>query len=455
MVGVLSLLAVPLAVAGPDSSQPATRPATRPALARAEQAVVTVPHHDPEAALTFGAADAPVTVTLYLQLTGSNSDVAMRTLRLVREFSNDHPKRMRIMVVTVPPTSDRLTFVVAVREALAQHGVERFLAGIAVRTRPTEEALLAIASDVGLNPDGFRQAWRQHRFDDAIRADYHEWRRNFPNSSATVSAVVGEYRLDMGPTFIESRVWPLVGATYDRIRDWQARGIAPDAVQAGLQIRQADQAHPLTIAPPRSRDPVRGSLIKLPLNLAELPTLGSPNADIPIVVLCDLASAPCASQLQAAAEIQKRYSDRVRVVWAPLFTPQLIANATIADAALCAHRFGSGIEWINEQAARSARTMFRAAGSDGVAEVDAVANLLGIGAGKLAHCRAVMAGTATNISLALHRQGLVTSPSVVIGGRLAVSTGLRPSDLDALVREQLETGWLDVLRPSWATTSRP
>ena len=450
MVAVFSLLAVQRAAAGTDVAQPATRQPLRPVLAKADQAVVTVQHHDPEAALTFGAADAPVTVTLFLQLTGTNSDVAVRTLRLIRDFSNDHPKRMRIVVITVPSSDDRLTFVASVREALAQGGVERFLANFNVRTRPTEEVLLTVATEIGLNPDGFRQAWRQRRFDDAIRADYNEWRRNFPNSGATVSAVVGEFRLDMGPTFLESRVWPLVVATYERIRDWQARGVTADAVQAGLQIRHADKAHQFTIAPPRSKDPIRGRLVTLPLSLAELPTLGSPAADIPIVVLCDLASAGCASQLQTAAEVQKRYSERVRVVWAPLFTPQLIANATIADAALCAHSFGSGIEWINEQAARSARTMFRTAGNDGVAEIDAVAAILGIGTGKLAHCRAVMAGTATQISLDLHRQGLVTSPSVVIGGRVAVSAGLRPNDLDALVREQLETGWLDVLRPSWA-----
>ncbi len=455
MVAVLSLLAVPSAVAGPSSNLPATRPSSRVVLRHTDQAAVTVPHHDPESALSFGAADAPVTVKLYLQLTGTNSDVAMRTLRLIQEFSNEHPKRMRIVVVTVPSTTDRLTFVAAVREALAQGGVYRFLAGLSVRTRPTEDALLTVASDVGLNPDGFRQAWRQHRFDDAIRADYSEWRRHFPTSGATVTAVVGEYRLDMGPTFLAGRIWPLVVTTFERVRDWQSRGVSADAVQAGLQIRQADRAHPLTIAPPRSQDRVRGKLINLPLNLAALPTLGSLNADIPIVVLCDLASATCAAQLQSAAEVQKRYSDRVRVVWAPLFLPQLIANATIADAALCAHSFGSGVEWISEQAARSARTMFRAAGNDGVAEVDAIAAIVGISTGKLAHCRAVMAGTATRMSLALHHQGLNSSPHVVIGGRVAALETLRPSELDALVREQLETGWLDVVRPSWAAPSRP
>lgn len=454
MVAVLSLLALPLAAAAPAGRPAATRPASRPVLTNADAAVVTVPHHDPAAALTFGAADAPVTVTLFLQLTGTNNEIALRTLDWIRGFSNDHPKRMRIVVVTVPPTFDRLTFVIAAREALAQGGLPQFFTGLGSQTRPTEEALLTVASDVGLNPAGFRQAWRQHRFDDAIRADYQQWRRYFPNSGATLSAVVGEFTLDMGAKPSQDRLWPLVETTYQRVRDWQARGVPANITQAGLQIRQATKAHPLTIPLPRSRNSERGKLLALPVNLAELPTLGSRTADIPLVVLCDLASPACASQLQFAAEVQKRYSDRVRVVWVPLFTPQLIANATLADAALCAHSFGSGLEWLNEQAARSARTMFRAAGNDGVAEVDAVAAALGIDAGKLAHCRAVMAGTATQISLDLHRQGMMTSPSIIIGGRVVVGVGLRPSDLDALVREQLETGWLDALRPSWAHSAQ-
>jgi protein-disulfide isomerase len=442
LVASVSLLSVPVAAA-------------RPATQHATTAVVTVDHEDPAAPLSIGPADAPVTVTLFLLLTGSNGDVATRVLRDARAFSSNHPKRVRIDVRLVPARADLLYIAAAARAAHAQGLLDSFIAGLRPGRGMNEETLLNLTKAIGGDPNKLRQAWQHHRFDAAIRADLAEHRAQFA-TAATAAAVIGEFKLDMNSGFQEARIWPLVAATYDHIRDWQSRGVAAAEVEGGLRERHARDANPLTIPSLRPSDAMRGRLVTLPVDFQALPAInptrtdGTANADVTIVVLCDLTAA-CTDQLKVAAETQKHFSDRVRVVWAPLFTPQLIAQATIADAALCAQAMGVGFDWVIEQAARSARNALRM--QDGVREVDSVAAALGVPTGKLAHCRAVMAGTATRMTTAIRATGITVTPTIIVGGRVVAAGGLSSSNLDALVREQFETGWLDVLRPSWASNS--
>lgn len=446
-----SLVACASLLARPAAARPATQHSGDP--------LVTVEHQDPVAPLAIGPADAPVTVTLYLLLTGSNGDVATRVLRDARAFSTNHPKRVRIDVRVVPVRPDLLFVAAAARAAHAQGLLDGFIAGLRPGNRGVnEEALLGVMKAIGGDPDKLRQAWQHHRFDAAIRADLADYRAQFA-TSATAAAVIGEFKLDMNSGFQESRIWPLVTATYERIRDWQSRGVAASRIEAGLRERHARDANPLTIPSRRPSDPMRGRLITLPVDLQLLPAINPsrPNhgaaerrvsADVTIVVLCDL-TAPCTDQLKVAVETQKHFSDRVRLLWAPLFTPQLIAQATIADAALCAQQMGVGFDWVIEQAARSARNVLRM--QDGVREVDTVAATLGVPTGKLAYCRAVMAGTATRMTTAIRATGITITPTILVGGRVVAASSLSSSNLDALVREQFESGWLDILRPSWAS----
>jgi hypothetical protein len=421
--------------------------------------IATVVHVDSVEPPFLGPRDAPVVVKLFFLPNQPQSAILLRT---AIDFSRSHPKRVRIDLIAMPSDPSRLATCVAVRTSAAQGQFDQVVKAAAASLPSTEDAWLRALKDIAITPDNYVHAWRSKRFDAAIMDDIALWRRTFGEDNIVNSVSVGRFALKVSPHGVEEqRLWNAVDDVYQQTLAAKERGASEATVADALTVQTADEAHPLTrIRQQRDGEIPYGRLFELPVTLQRLPSIGrssepakaQPFGDahpkIMVTVLCDITSAECARTIMIAATVQSRHSDDMRVQWMPLIADQRISSATLADALLCAQQLGRGDEWLREQTARASRGSPRSAGRSNEAEIDSMATAVAISSAQLSHCRAVMAGTATAMTVDLASQGLQRGPAVMVGGR--VIAVLDTSALEQIVREQLQTGWLDRLRPSWA-----
>lgn len=430
--------------------------------------VTRVEDRAPDAVPSRGPSTAPVTIELFFAPVQSSR---RQELAIVDKLAAKHPSRIRVIyrVVKEPGTS-RLHY--AVLEAWAEGKFDAFMAALDHPSQVrglTDQALLELGKSVGMDPQQLAIAITNPPpgYDRVLEANLRRYRKKTHGSGLPMILINGKLPHSWSSVSDLEAEYELAKADADELLD---RGADPSSLPQAFEQATAPNPLDLTIPIGASDDtvedvPALPPLATPALDLRGMPSLGPPNAQVTIAVLCSPSSSNCAAALRAAHQAQEVYTDAVRIVWAPFFdvTRDDAADlGVLSDAALCAETLGTSSEDLDSPGSQGWRWVETMLGESRMHRrrlpadqlLDKVAEKLHVDNPAFAACRAAQAGTAIRWIEAARHAGVRTSPSTVVGGRIypSISDG---TALQRLVGAELEPGAcpgclrLDDYAPSW------
>ncbi|MEP6863209.1 MAG: hypothetical protein ABJE66_21470 [Deltaproteobacteria bacterium] len=430
--------------------------------------VVRVEHHAPDALPARGPRTAPVTIELFFAPVQSSR---RQELAIVDKLQAKHPSRIRVIyrIVKAVGTS-RLHY--AVLEAWAEGKFDAFMAALNNPSQVrglTDQALLDLGKSVGMDPQQLAIAITNPPpgYDRVLDANMRRFRTKAHGSGQPLILINGKIPHNWSSVSdLEAEYYTAKDAA-DELLD---RGADPRLLPEAFE--QATAPNPLDLDVPVGNTddtlddvPVIPPLATPALDLRGMPSVGPPNAQVTIAVLCSPASLNCSQAVKAAHAAQELYSDAVRIVWAPFFdvTREDAADlGFLSDAALCAEKLGTSSDDLDSPGSQGWRWVETMLGESTVRHrrvpvdqlLDKVADKLHVDKQAFATCRAAQAGTAIKWIEAARHAGVRTSPSTVVGGRIYPSI-TDANALQQLVGAELEPGdcpgcvRLDDYAPTW------
>ena len=428
--------------------------------------VVRVEHRPADQNPSLGPEDAPVTAELFFVPGNGESNRAYRKLI---ELQSRHPRRLRV-VFRVIWRQAQVVVPLAALEAYAQGKFDAFMEAILARREGTvrREHLPAVAKAAGLDVVRLERALERavdpEALPEPLRAnERRRLRRAASNpqvpdvlfNGEQVSEQLSALDVDDLERFY-TRAWDEAqelladGVPVERLVDAAERLHAHEWAITDYPAGQIDDPEPGWSAP-EGAPPLLGR----PLELEGLPSEGSPDAPVTMVLACNLRYVSCRQQLELAAKIHDQYPEEVRLVWYPWYDTSVEGNEEaprLHAAALCAEQQGEGWRWITE----TSRTIARHRGEDSVTQlIDSVAGVAGIDRAALDACLGEEGTNAAAVDARVRAAiaaGIDHSPSIVLGGRVYV--GGFNADWRAaavLVDAELAPGLLERMVPSWST----
>ena len=432
-------------------------------------AVVRVEHRDPSAVPSLGSARAPVTIELFF-IPGPLSRGSW--YRALEELQRRHPTKIRLVYrVLVGAGQTRVPFVAL--EAAAEGRYPEFMAKLheTLTSKPSnlsDAQLVEVAKAAGIDGDRALAAmkdpppaYKRVVEGNERRRKQHVHSANAPtllvNSRPVTSALVALTQNDLEREY---------RTALDQAEDLLDRGAVPSTLTEAFdderplpgEILVQTGATDEEIGEPAPEPP----LASPPLDVRGLPSYGSPEAPVTIVVACSPTSLNCDLPLGSARLTQEVYPEQVRVVWAPYFDVARDDAADLAllgDAALCAEKVGTSLEhegdfdnttspgwrWV-AAVLGEVKSRHRRVTTDQL--IDRVADKLHVDKHAFATCRASVAGTTLSWVEAARHAGVRTSPATVVGGRV-YGPIVDWATLQLLVEAELAPGWLGEAAPSW------
>jgi protein-disulfide isomerase len=432
-------------------------------------AVVRVEHRDPSAVPALGSAKAPVTVELFF-IPGPLSRGSW--YRALEELQQRHPTKIRLVYrVLVGAGQTRVPFVAL--EAAAEGRYAEFMDKLheTLTSKPTnlsDAQLAEVAKSAGMDADRALAAMKdpplayKHVVEgNERRRKQHVHSANAPtllfNGRPITTALVALTTADLEREY---------RTALDQAEDLLDRGAVPSTLTEAFddertlpsEILAQTGATDEEIGEPAADPP----LANPPLDLRGLPSYGSPDAAVTLVVACSPTSLNCDLPLGAARLTQEVYPEQVRVVWAPCFgvAPDDAADlAMLGDAAMCAEQVGTSLEhesdfdsttspgwrWVTAVLGE-VKNRRRRVTTDQL--IDRVADKLHVDKHAFATCRARLAGKTLDWVEAGRHAGLRTSPATVVGGRV-YGPIVDWTTLQLLVEAELAPGLLGEAAPAW------
>jgi protein-disulfide isomerase len=432
-------------------------------------AVVRVEHRDPSAVPSLGSAKAPVTVELFF-IPGPLSRGSW--YRALEELQERHPTKIRLVYrVLVGAGQTRVPFVAL--EAAAEGRYAEFMDKLheTLTSKPTnlsDAQLAEVAKSAGMDADRALAAMKdpplayKHVVEgNERRRKQHVHSANAPtllfNGRPITTALVALTTADLEREY---------RTALDQAEDLLDRGAVPSTLTQAFDDERALPSEILAqtgatdeeIGEPAADPP----LANPPLDLRGLPSYGSPDAAVTLVVACSPTSLNCDLPLGAARLTQEVYPEQVRVVWAPYFDVARDDAADLAmlgDAAMCAEQVGTSLEhegdfdsttspgwrWVTAVLGE-VKNRRRRVTTDQL--IDRVADKLHVDKHAFATCRARLAGKTLDWVEAGRHAGLRTSPATVVGGRV-YGPIVDWTTLQLLVEAELAPGLLGEAAPAW------
>lgn len=452
-------------------------------------AVVQVEHQTFEDAPAVGPADALVTVELFFVPGLTDSHSAYRELLALQRR---HPGQLRAVFRPM----DRSAHVLVPALAVAAHARGKFFAFMDQLGRPdvvpSSQIALELAAALGIDPGRVSRDAIDDTTMAALRANRYRYFRIEATSLpamlfngrltmalydrlVTATELDDEYRaalsaaryaLDHG---VPRRALATVRRRYapcselDADADAAPPQLGSDEIsplldapsvhwRLGPQTRRGTGCPPMTHIGGRldERDPptdVRsGYLLASGLPIADMPTIGPPDAPVMVHVLCNLRGSACAEQLGRARRLAEYFSGDARVVYSPwldLTAESSAADLALAETVLCATR-GDG--WAVIRVATSGLL----APSRKPSELAELAHLAGLDGEDFARCAQRPGAPRTRAALQAAREaGIGWGPTVVIGGRAYVGGFSDDRPMAEVIEAELAPGLLDELAPSY------
>jgi predicted DsbA family dithiol-disulfide isomerase len=444
-----------IAAGGVTRSDPAEEPAPAVDLAPRRN-IAKVDHRPGGEAPVVGPSDALVTIELFFV---AGAQPTRGPFEQLRELQAAHPSRIRL-VFRVLQRGGNLLAPVAALEAEAQGKFFEFMSVLVKKNNVRREQLLEMARQVGLDTTRLAQAWDDDRHEAALLANESRRRRlhagnTLPsaafNSEMLVRPIAGLEAKELEEPYL---------LAYDRALDKLDRGVPIDHLGQAFDREALAAREPQTLAPGPIDDPdpdagaeAVAQLVTVPLDTRGWPSSGPADADVTVVVLCNLRTVACRTQLvERALTVAGWFDDQVRIVWAPMFDPaadDAAATTMINDAALCAEELGAGWSWV-EQAAQAA---YRRHGkpTDPDKEIDDVIKATDLDSAAVARCLASGAGASARAVARIRASGVKSGPSLVVGGRVYPGGVGDARMLQGLVEDELAPGILEDLVPDWSS----
>lgn len=421
--------------------------------------VVRIEHYDPTTIPTRGPANALVTVELFFAPSVNNAE-RLRAYRTLELLQARHPTRVRVIYRVVqrgaqPPGPQLPTLAL---EAYAQGKFFEFVAAIhALRVTQTRDQLIEIGKKLGLDPQRLDKAISEDRYRDVIVANERRLERLRGNTAPMVFFNDKPLRVTLSSPSETEYETAYIDA-YDRARDMIDRGIEPKDLLAAFDADLLQATQPIVNTGGPSDDDTGGDgtdhpLASPPLQLANLPSLGTADAaaPIPVVLVCNPKASDCQQQMRSIRNVHNTYRGEIRIVWAPWFDvarEDAAELATLGDAALCAEANASspddldtspGWQWVTETYAQIQKARGRRIPPEKL--IEDVAGRLHLSTQVLSACRARMANTTLDWIAAARQSGVTSSPAIVIGGR--IYHGLTDSTIiQQLIEAELAPGVL-------------
>jgi protein-disulfide isomerase len=403
---------------------------------------------------TMGPTAAPVTIDLFFVPGQQRSRVPFDQFRALQAR---HPSRIRLVFRIVADTG-----LLAAEAAAEAHAQGKFVEFVTAQNRqPNQQhrdGLLQLARDVGLDVARLEAAWKDGRHEAMMKAnEQRRMRLHVKQSmpSAVINGVViGGPLQSLGEDAIEG----LYAAAYDRGIDLLDRGVPRDHLaeafdRVAMAARGEHKLKPGAIDDPDPDEPLDAppALLAYPLEAAAWPSTGPAGAAVTIVVLCNLRTVACQTQLvDRALKIRDLFPDDVRLVWGPMFDPAASDAADLTllnDAALCAEELGAGWAWVDQATQLTKRRKGRPGEAD--REIDDLIELTKVDGAAMASCLASGAGASARAVARNRGAGVRSGPSIVVGGRVYPGGVSDARSLQALVEDELAPGLLEDLAPDW------
>jgi protein-disulfide isomerase len=441
-----------------------------PAIARPGD-VIRVEHRDPSELPTRGPASAPVTVEVFFTPGWRGNAISN-----LEKLQAHHPSNIRLVYRVIPSNSARLHY--AALEALAQGKFFELMDALAksIPSSPlTDNRLLELGRQVGLDPVRLDAAIHHPPAAyEKVVTDNERRRKQRLRTSALPAvlynghqpdgALVGMTMTDLETAFEDSKAHAedlvdqgadpahLTDAFEEERRDWWPKRAGAAKAKPGERDRLGHDELVIRTGPTDEeleQLPVTPELATPPLRTRGMPSYGSPDATVTVVVLCSPRSRNCAKPLHAASTVQDNNPERVRVVWAPFFDVGLDDAADLGllgDAALCAERVGTSSEvdfdrpaspgwrWTEAVLDETLRPGRQTSSAEDL--IDRIARKLNVDRRAFAACRARMAGTSLAFSETARHSGVRTTPATVVGGRV-YSPITEPEPLQTLIEEEV------------------
>ena len=430
--------------------------------------VIRVEHHAPDALPSRGPRTAPVTIEVFFAPVQFSR---RQELAIVDKLQAKHPSRIRVIyrVIKAVGTS-RLHY--AVLEAFAEGKFDAFMAALNNPSQVrglTDQALLDLGKSVGMDPQQLAIAITNPPpgYDHVLEANYRRFRVKAHGTGQPMILINGKIPHNWSSVSdLEAEYFQAKDAADDLLD----RGADPRRLPEAFEQATAPNPLELTVTAGNTDDtlddvPAIPPLATPALDLRGMPSVGPPNAQVTIAVLCSPTSLNCAQAMNAARKAQEVYTDAVRIVWAPFFdvTREDAADlGFLSDAALCAEKIGTSSEDLDSPGSQGWRWVETMLGESTVRRrrvaadqlLDKVSDKLHVDKAAFATCRAAQAGTAIKWIEAARHAGVRTSPSTVVGGRIypaitdymtlqqLVGAELEPGDCPGCIR-------LDDYAPTW------
>lgn len=421
--------------------------------------VVRVEHYDPSTTPARGPANAMVTVELFFA-PSINGNQRLPAFRHLEALQAKHPTRLRVIYRVVrrgaqPPGPQLPTLAL---EAYVQGKFFEFVNVIhAHRMTLTRDQMLELGRSVGLDAQRAERAIMEDRYRDVLDANERRLERL---RGTTAPMVFFNTRPPRGPlsSMNAAAYEAAYQDAYDRARDLIDRGIEPRDLPAAFDAEVLQDVQPMVVTTGPIDEELEGEttdhpLASPPLVVTAMPSFGKPDAvaPVPVVLLCRPTDATCNTTMRVLRRIGDTYRGEIRIVWAPWFdvTRDDAADLTLlGDAALCAEKLSSspddldaspGWQWVTETLTLIGRSHGRRIDPERV--IDSVAARLGVPARPLSACRARLASSTLAFVTAARQSGVVSSPAIVIGGR--IYQGLNDAQtIQQLVEAELAPGML-------------
>ncbi|HTR49912.1 MAG TPA: hypothetical protein VMJ10_04335 [Kofleriaceae bacterium] len=425
-----------------------------PAAARPGE-VVVIDHRDPSALPSRGPANAPVTIEVFLSPVRRGS-----AIKLVEQLQARHPSQIRIVYRVVSGNgSARMPYVAL--EANVEGKFQELLDALEhERSLVTDQRLLEIGRQLGLDTGRVDEVF--HRppavFQRAIADNDRRRHQRVPSQALPAALFNGEPEPQLGTMtmFDLERVYQDASK---RAADLVDRGADPAHLADAFDAEPPSKPLDVVVQTGPPDDELEGApssppLATPPLRLRGLPSYGSPDAPVAIVVACNPTSTNCRQPLGAATLAVDALPQLVRVVWAPNFDlagENAADLALLGDAALCAERVGAANDIDFDRPASPGWRWLVALGEDnhrretGVGDrlVHDLADRLRVPRRAFEACRARTAGTTVAWIEAARRSGVRTTPATIVGGRIYGAINSTDT-LQNLVAAELAPGSCDV-----------
>jgi hypothetical protein len=444
-----------------------------PATAAPPGEVVRVEHRDPGALPSRGPANAPVTIELFFTPGQTSRTAGYHSLE---KLQAQHPTKIRL-VYRILGVSGSARLQYAALEAFAEGKFFELMDRINCVTIPmaqcrsrggfTTKEIVDMGAEIGIDPDRLatEMAHPSSEYDRVLAANDRRRKQRVHNNILPTVLFNGkppQTQLQaLGAADLE-REYQAARARADELVD---RGASSDTLQDALDDDDAPAVPDVAPQPGPTDDeldqlPLEPPLASPPLRAAGMPSYGSPNAAVTIVVMCAPTSDKCAAPKRAAKVVQDNYPDDVRIVWAPYFdTTKEDAGelGLLSDAALCAEQVGTSSEdelsepaspgwrWVDAMLVEAA-SHHRHVPPDQV--IDKIATKLHVEPRAFARCRAAVAGQSVAWATQARKSGVRTTPATVVGGRVYGPIN-DWNTLQQLVEVELAPGWLGDAAPTW------